>query len=198
MRSALTCTTADGWEPAGDGEAVRILTASAVQSNLATGLPEETSGLAFGPGGAFGSDLYVAFANSRGSTPAVRRVTSGGAVSDFAVSPQFVQTNQLAFDTTGNFNSNLFVSDWGAETIWEIDSAGTASVFASGFTFSDIASSFHDNDGGDLVFGPDGALYVADGSNGDGVVWRISLIPEPSSCLLLMAGATLLAQRRRT
>jgi len=161
---------ADGWEPS--GEAVREWMADGSQSVLIGQLPEETSGLAFGPGGAFGEDLYVAFSSSRGSTPAIRKVTPAGIMADFVVSGQFAQTNQLAFDTAGNFNGNLFVSDFERDVIFEINPSGGVSVFASDLSFS--STPHHKCDGGDLAFGPDGALYVADG--GAGVVWRIFAI----------------------
>ena len=159
---------ADGYEPA--GEAVREWHADGTNTPLITPLPEETAGLAFGPGGDFGNDLYVAFCNSRGSTPAIRKVTPDGVMTDFVVSPQFAQTNQLAFDTTGSFRENLFVSDFEHDVIFEIDPIGNVSVFATGFSFS--STPYHETDTGDLVFGPDGALFVADG--GAGTVWRIA------------------------
>ncbi|MHC4911962.1 MAG: LamG-like jellyroll fold domain-containing protein [Planctomycetota bacterium] len=161
---------ADGWEPS--GEAVREWMPDGTQTVLVGPLPEETSGLAFGPGGAFGEDLYVAFSSSRGSTPAIRKVTPDGIMTDFVVSGEFAQTNQLAFDTTGNFNGNLFVSDFERDVIFEINPSGEVSVFASELSFS--STPHHKCDGGDLAFGPDGALYVADG--GGGVVWRIFAI----------------------
>lgn len=165
---------ADGWEPASDGEAIRKWFPDGSQIPLITDLPEETSGLAFSPSDDFGDYLYVAFSSMRGSTPAIRKIQPDGSISDFVVSPLFKQTNQLAFDTTGYFNSNLFVSDWENNVIFEIDPNGDVSTFATGFSFSDTP--YHINDGGDILFGTDGAMYIADG--GAGTVWRIAQMPD--------------------
>ena len=161
---------ADGWEPAGDGEAIREWSPDGTRGLLAGHLPEETAGLAFGLGGAFGNDLYVAFASSRGATPAIRKVTPSGITTDFVVSPLFGQTNQLAFDTGSQFNGNLFVSDFEHDVVFEIDSSGNVTEFANSFSFS--SNPDHPTASGDIAFGPDGALYIADG--GAGTVWRIS------------------------
>ncbi len=161
---------ADGWEPAGDGEAIREWSPDGTRTLLDGNLPEEIAGLAFASGGAFGNDLYVAFASSRGSTAAIRKVTPSGIMTDFVVSPLFGQTNQLAFDTRSNFNDNLFVSDFEHDVVFEIDPSGNVTEFANSFSFS--SNPDHPTASGDLAFGPDGALYVADG--GAGTVWRIS------------------------
>ena len=119
------------------------------------------AGLAFGPGGAWGSDLYVADANltSIGGVPdgagRICRVTTGGVVSTFVLNTSFLNgANSLAFDPTGAFGGNLFVADVLNKRVLQVTPAGAISVFATGF-------------GGlrgphCITFGPDGALYVAD------------------------------------
>ena len=164
---------ADGWEPAADGEAVREWTSIGSQSALVSGLPEETYGLAFGPGGGWGSDLYVAFGiTGRIQDPAIRKVTPTGVITDFVKSAEFENPCRLAFDSTANFGGNLFVSDIHQELIFEINPAGEVSTFASGFSF---LSAYDVSETSDIVFGPDGAMYVADA--GAGTVWRITPAP---------------------
>jgi hypothetical protein len=180
----------DGWN-----EVIREWGPTSSQTVLVNPGRVGTSGLAFGPGGGFGRDLYVAFAKPSTSSPPskISRVTPEGVMTDFVTSSEFGQTNQLAFDNTGNFHGNLFVSDWSKNCIFEINPQGNVTVFANGFSFSQTP--FHINDGGDLVFGPDGSLYVADG--GAGTVWRITTIPEPCTLGLLLLGGLAVARRRK-
>ena len=64
-----------------------------------------------------------------------------------------------------------------------------ASLFASGFTWGSA-----DTYTADITFGPDGAMYVADGQSG--VVWRVT--PEPGTlCLLAVSALVGLRSRRR-
>lgn len=128
---------ADGWEPA--GEAVREWIPDGSQAPPVYTEREETSGLAFGPGGAFGEDLYIAFVYSQRSGypySAIGRVTPEGVLTEWLVSEQFGYTNQLAFDTGGHFRGNLFLSDYKHDVIWEIEPNGNISLFASQFLFS--------------------------------------------------------------
>lgn len=168
----------------GGDAAVYKITAARFSSVFVDALPPEVNGIAFSPaGGAFGSFLYLAFARGGGAakspnTPAIRRVTAAGQVTPFVTSPLFQNTNQLVFDNSGNFGGMLFVSDSTANTIWQIDSLGGVTPFATGFSFDQIPAPFHINDGGDLVIGPDGALYVADG--GRGAIYRI--VAETADC----------------
>ncbi len=112
------------WEPDG--------TNSILIGNLPS---DQTAGLAFGPGGEFGSDLYVAFSpvESIYGDSAIRKVDPDGVMTDFVISDQFGHTNQLAFDTTGNFHNNLLVSDWEKDTIFEATPDGFVSIFATDF-----------------------------------------------------------------
>lgn len=157
------------------GCAVREWTAEHAQSALIGNLPSYLiAGLAFGPGGDWGLDLYVACLKASGprDSLAIRRVTPAGVMSNFAASDMFGSTNQLAFDDVGYFGCNLFVSDVEKDAIFEVQPDGQVSIFAQGFSFS--KTPFHKFDSGDIVFGPDGAMYVADG--GAGTVWRIAAV----------------------
>jgi len=139
-------------------------------------------GLAFGPGGAWGTDLYVADADltSIGS-PAdgpgrIARLTPAATVTTAAANALLAGASGLAFDTTGRFGGDLFVADILGERILRVTPGGGVSVFASGF--NNLSGSHC------LAFGGDGALYVADpgsgswfsNSNGDRPpsIWRIA------------------------
>ncbi len=175
---------ADGWN-----EALQKVTPAGVKTTVKRFSAIEINGLAFGPGGAYGSNLYLAFAKGErdatyGGTPAIRQITPSGTVTDFVLDSRFGNTNQLVFDDIGNFGGMLYVADSTKNVIWQITSNGTVSTFASGFNFNGIQSGYHINDGGDIVFGPDGAMYIADG--GAKVIYRI-FTPEPQTAMLLLA-----------
>ncbi len=120
-------------------------------------------GLAFGPGGAWGTDLYAADANltSLGTSGApanglgrIVRVAANGTVTTLVTNTMLNGACALAFDRSGRFGGDLFVADILAERILRVTPAGAVSVFATGF--KNLASSCA------LAFGPDDALYVAD------------------------------------
>ena len=122
-------------------------------------------GLAFGPGGAWGTDLFVADASLAAlaatidGDAAIYRYTSAGTRSTLAQDGALLAgAAALAFDTLGQFEGDLFVSDVLHERVLRVTPAGVVSVFASGF--GNLFAS------GGLAFGPDGALYVADTGSG--------------------------------
>jgi hypothetical protein len=150
-------------DPAND-RVVRTTAAGGAYETFASGV-KGGEGLAFGPGGAWGTDLYVGDCDltSLGTTAdgpgRIARVTSAGAVSTVVQSPLLLGACALAFDTGGRFGGDLFAADILNERILRITAAGAVSVFATGF--ANLAGS------GCLAFGSDGALYVADPGSGE-------------------------------
>jgi len=106
--------------------------------------------LEFGPGGAFGTDLYV----SDMSAGKVYKVDSSGAVTTFATG--IPSASGLAFSTGGAFGTYLYVGS--AASVYQVDTMGTVSLFSSGTGV------------GSIEFGPGGAygtdLYVAEWTAG--------------------------------
>lgn len=141
-------------------------------------LREELQGMAFARGGAFGEDLYLGFGRWDGSAPwphkapaALYRLDAAGRMKLFVQSPLLRNPCALAFDPTGNFRDHLFVTDNQRNKIFEVDAKGDVRTFLSGLRFG-AAWAHWSWAGGDIAFGPDGAMYV--GENTTGTVWRIA------------------------
>ncbi len=150
-------------DPSADRVA-RVSPISTLQT-FATGV-KGGEGLAFGPGGAWGADLYVADCDlpTLGTTAAgpgrIARISPAGAVTTLVQDASLLGgASALAFDVYGYLGGDLFVADILTERILRVTSAGQVSVFATGF--KNLAGS------GCLAFGADGALYVADPGSGD-------------------------------
>jgi RHS repeat-associated protein len=98
-------------------------------------------GVALGPGGAFGTYLYVMdFQGTSPDPPVLYRVDANGTTSLFVSNPSMWSTIQdpmyLAFATGNGFGTDLFVSDpafdGGTPTIWRVTGDGTLSAFIQG------------------------------------------------------------------
>lgn len=143
---------------------IRSYTTSGSAATLATGI-NGFEGAAFGPGGAWGTDLYVAdpdltaYSSSIDGSGTLLRVTPAGATSTFLAGGTLTSgLTALAFDPVGHFGGDLFGADVAQERVVRITSAGAASVFATGF-----GNLF----GSDcLAFSPAGELYVVDTGSG--------------------------------
>lgn len=147
-----------------DTDQVYRLGVGGALTTFATGL-RGVEGLAFGPGGAWGSDLYLADASLTGLSAAINGDAAIYRLDSAGVRTLVVQDSgllsgaaALAFDTVGHFDGDLFVSDVLNERLLRVTPTGEVSVFATGF--GNLFAS------GGLVFGPDGALYVADTGSG--------------------------------
>ena len=149
-------------DPAND-RVVRTAGGGTIET-FATGV-KGGEGLAFGPGGAWGADLFVADCNltSLGTGAdgpgRIARVSPAGAVSTVVQNSLLLGACALAFDPGGRFGGDLFAADILNERILRVTSAGAVSVFATGL--ANLAGS------GCLAFGSDGALYVADPGSGE-------------------------------
>jgi hypothetical protein len=118
-------------------------------------------GLAFGPGGPWGTDLYVSDANlgsvssSTNGAGRIVRLSSAGAATTLVTDPGLLNgASALAFDPVGRLGGDLFVADILSERILRVTPGGLVTVFATGF--GNLSGSQC------LAFGADGALYVAD------------------------------------
>jgi alpha-amylase len=150
-------------DPAND-RVVRTTAAGGAYETFATGV-KGGEGLAFAPGGAWGTDLYVGdcdlttLGSSADGPGRIARVGPAGTVSTFVQSSLLLRSGALAFDTGGRFGGDLFAADIVNERVLRVTSGGAVSVFATGF--ANLAGS------NCLAFGADGALYVADPGAGE-------------------------------
>jgi hypothetical protein len=143
---------------------IRSYTPAGSPATLATGI-DGFEGAAFGPGGAWGTDLYVAdpdltvFYSGIDGTGAILRVTPAGAKTTFTTGGGLTSgVTALAFDPVGQFGGDLIAADVATERVLRIASDGTATVLANGF-----GNLF----GSDcLGFDAEGALYVVDTGSG--------------------------------
>lgn len=103
---------------------VRRIGPTGVISTL-TSLPGP-QGLAFGPGGTFGTSLYV----TQPSSGKILRVATTGAATTFATG--MISPMEMAFGPGGAFGTDLYVADAGNGTLVRVTSAGVKTTFATG------------------------------------------------------------------
>jgi hypothetical protein len=106
------------------GAGLRRIGPTGVISTLAN-LPG-LQGLAFGPGGNFGTLLYTA-QTSRGQ---ILRISTTGASTVFATG--MISPMEIAFGPGGAFSTDLYVADTGGRQILRVNSSGGKTVFATG------------------------------------------------------------------
>lgn len=167
--------------------------ASGVTTPFASGI-KGAEGLAFGPGGAWGTDLYVADADLTSLSPwsdgpgRIVRVDAAGVATTLVQDPATLGgACGLAFDTAGRFGGDLFVADILDDRIYRVTPAGQVSLFASGF--ADLSGSHC------IAFGGDGALYVADRGDAQSFtqsVWRIAPETAVTAVPVRVGGALVL------
>jgi hypothetical protein len=155
----------DGSAYGGPGGVFKVDSAGKV-SNFTGGAPfggpgTGPDGLTFGPGGNFGSDLYVTDddATWTGNDGGIYRVSADGKITAFAKSTLMAVNDSIRFDEAGQYGGFLYVADLGTslgkdsnEGILQVDSSGNVTSFLKS---SDIV------DPCDIVFHPSGApMYV--------------------------------------
>ncbi len=123
------------------------------------------TGLAFGPGGRFGSELFGV--DHQGT---IFKIAANGSYSRFAADPPIGQNETLAFgslDPNNPFGENLYVAPDGKGQIIKINPDWKASVFASGFAGFD----FRGVTG--LKFSPDQKTFFVTDDNA-GIIYAIT------------------------
>jgi hypothetical protein len=112
-------------------------------------------GLAFPESGSsFGSNLFVSLWYPPTSGVSLVQVDASGNISPFA--NNLGLSTDLTFSSGAAFGDNIYVTDPISQSIFKVDSNGVASIFATGFNFTNAGWD------ADLVFSPDGnTLFVA-------------------------------------
>ncbi len=154
------------------GTIQRVDPAGNVSDFTAIGLPQglgEPASMAFGPGGQFGTDLFVA--NSNDLPADIVRVDPSGSIQSFVNDTQFfsgLAPCDLEFAPGGAFGSDLYFSDFG-EACNCLRIADTTGNITSPFVTLPGRSDLEFSPGG--PFGND--LYVAVTEAGGGSIFRV-------------------------
>ncbi|NCR69053.1 MAG: PEP-CTERM sorting domain-containing protein [Microcystis aeruginosa LL11-07] len=137
-------------------------------------------GLAFPESGSsFGSNLFVSLWRAQTSGVSLVQVDASGNILPFA--NNLGLSTDLIFGSGAAFGDNIYVTDPISQSIFKVDSNGVASIFATGFNFTNAGWD------ADLVFSPDGnTLFVANRNE----IVKITAksqppksVPEPSNIL---------------
>ncbi len=135
--------------PCCGGRVLRIDPATGAYSVIVTANPTVSGnadpyGIALGPGGAFGDDIYVTdYQGFSTITPSLFRVDSNGVATQFVSDPQqWTHTAEPQYVEFGpaSFGGDLFVTDRVSQTLWRIDAAGALSPFVTGHPFLAVAT----------------------------------------------------------
>ncbi len=197
-----------------------------VSSPLISSSGMGAAGIEFGPGGAYGTNLFVA-----DSPGGVLEVTSSGSSTSFAA----LNALTLAFDPSGKYGGKLYaakdyrdggdgigglrvidsdgsVSDFGAQTlripvVMRFDPYGAFNNDLFLFD-TDVNETYRISPTGDrqvfmsgfslsgLAFTPDGSMYFS--HSDDGTIYKVNaVVPEPGTLALVSIGALALLPRAR-
>lgn len=179
----------DVTDPCCDGRVFRVDLATMTFTELAAGNPEYTTpgdpyGVAIAPmTSAFAQGLYVVdFEGASVESPLIYRIDPTGTAMTFALDPVQWTTSaspkDLAFDPTGAYGGDLFVTDDGnADRVWRVAPSGAISSFAQ---FDRPTA---------LAFGPGGAfgesMYVLDH---DGLTSTVYTVDPAGNAALFATG----------
>ena len=154
-----------------DGNIVRVAP-TGVKTTFASGIDSPLD-MVWGPGGAFGSDLYVASANAN----KIVTVSAAGAVSDFL--SNLDRPSVLAFSPGGAFGEYLYVTNTDDGQVVRIDANKNVDVFVTDLSrpiglafgyntpFGDFLYISDKNTGKILKISPSGTVSTfADGFDG--------------------------------
>ena len=142
--------------------------------------------LAFDLTGKYGNSMFIA--NEGSGYSGIYKMDTIGNASRFA--PEISKAVCLGFDSDLVFDGDMFVS--GKQVSDYYNSIFRASKSQDVIKFADVT-------GAHLTwfeFGPDGALYALENDRTNGIITRITPVPEPASILLLSFGAVLLRKRQ--
>ncbi|MBW1720351.1 MAG: hypothetical protein JRJ43_12500 [Deltaproteobacteria bacterium] len=135
-----------------DGNIVRVAP-TGVKTTFASGIDSPLD-MVWGPGGAFGSDLYVASANAN----KIVTVSAAGAVSDFL--SNLDRPSVLAFSPGGAFGEYLYVTNTDDGQVVRIDANKNIDVFVTDLPRPIGLAFGHNTPFGDF-------LYISDKNTGE-------------------------------